>query len=107
FEVLHALADSGDFAGTLVADREGKRRGIHSDTEVDVDEVDAAGVLFDADLAGTRGADLDVLVDHRFGAAGLMNAYRCNHRLPPLCGEFDPVACVYSAGTPGRRRAGS
>ena len=86
-EVLDAVAHRDDFARALVADDE--RRGgsrIHPGAEIDVDEVDAAGVLLDADLPRARRTDIDVLISQRLGAAGLMHSDRCNHRLPPHIG---------------------
>ena len=48
--------DGDDFARPLIAgdERQPDRRGIHAAAEIGVDEIDAAGVVFDLDLTGTR-----------------------------------------------------
>src|SRR5205085_2739258 len=76
-----SVADA--LAGALIAGDEGQRRGVHAGADVGVDVVDAARVLFDAQLTGPRRADLDVFVGQDFWPAGLVHPNCCNHGSSP------------------------
>src|SRR5205807_1092290 len=52
--------------------------------KVGIDEIDAAGVLLDADLTLARSADFDLFVYQNFWAADLMNAHCSNHWSSPI-----------------------
>ena len=74
-EIGHAGADRDHLAGAFIAgdERHADRRRIHAHAEIRVDEIDAAGVLLDLDLARAGRGDLDLLVGQDFGTAGLVN----------------------------------
>ncbi len=80
-EVADAGTDGDDLAGSLVSGDEGQadRRRIHAHAEIGVDEIDAAGVLLDADLALPRRRQFDLFVGQNLGPARLMHAYCRNH----------------------------
>ena len=77
----HAGADRLDHAGALHAQRQRQRIGVQAGALVDVDEVDADGMVADAHLAGAGLADLQLDELHRFGAAELADLDRagCGH----------------------------
>ena len=56
---------------------------IIAEPEIGVGEVEADGDMADADLAGPRIADLDVLVAKDLGAARFVKAYRLRHQCYP------------------------
>ena len=84
-EIGDAGSDRDHFAGRLIAgdERQADRGRIHAHAKIGVDEIDAAGVLLDPDLALARRADFDLFVGQNLGAAGLMNAYCSNHFSSP------------------------
>src|SRR5262249_44353715 len=81
-ELVHVRADRYDLAGGFIAgdERQAARCRIEADAEVHVDEIDAAGVLLDAQLARSRSGNVDLFVGQNLGPADLVHAYRSNHR---------------------------
>src|ERR1700678_1599148 len=77
-EFAHAGADFDDFAGGLIAGDERQAAGcrIEAHAEVNVDEIDAAGVLLDPKLAGPGRRDVDLFVRQNLGAADFVDANR-------------------------------
>ena len=80
-EFAHAGADLHDLAGGFIAgdERQATRRRVEAHAEVHVDEIDAAGVLLDADLAGARRRHVDLFIGQNLGPTDLVHAYRSNH----------------------------
>ena len=80
-EFAHARADLHDLAGGFIAgdERQAARRRVEAHAEVHVDEIDAAGVLLDADLAGARRRHVDLFISQNLGPTDLVHAYRSNH----------------------------
>src|SRR5581483_1485782 len=80
-ELAYAGADGNDLARGLAADDEGQPAGrrIHAFAEVDIGEIDAAGVLPDPNLSRSRGGNVNVLVGENLGTTKLVNAHRSNH----------------------------
>ena len=97
FEVGDAGANRHDLAGAFVARNEwhADRRRIHAHAEIGIDEIDAAGMLLDLDLALAWRGDLDIFVGEDFGTTGFVNAHCRDHFYTPwidlLCRkEFGP-----------------
>ena len=82
--VGHTRADGFDDPGGFHADdfREVVER-VKARAQIDVDEVETAGGLANADLAGGGIADLDVLVFEDFGSAGFVDADGLGHEKTP------------------------
>ncbi len=76
-EVAHTLADGLDHAGGLEAQARGELgQGVKAAAQVDVDEVEADGLMPNQGLARSRVAKLDRLVGQDLGATGLVDANR-------------------------------
>src|ERR1019366_9603213 len=71
-----AGADGLDDAGAFIAQRERHRQGVHAGALVDIDVVESAGVMANADLARARLADGQIDEVHLFGATALLDADR-------------------------------
>ena len=83
-ELSYATADIRDFTGAFHAHHGGQvRQGIEAAALIGIDIVEAHGVVLDADLAGARLADVDVLPLEFFGSAMLVDADCFDH--------YDPV----------------
>ena len=70
----HALAHGLDDTRRLHPERQRHRQRVHARTLVHIDEIQAAGMVADADLAWPRLADRKVDEVHGFGAAVLIDA---------------------------------
>ena len=75
-----ARADGHDLAGGLVAgDERQPRRLVEAGAEVDVDEIQADGMLTDADLARSRRRHVHVLIHQGFRTPHLVHAHGLGH----------------------------
>jgi hypothetical protein len=83
-DVGNARADRGHLSGAFVTGDEGHadRRGIHADAEIRVDEIDAAGILLDLDLALPRRRDFNIVQCQNVGTAMFVYAHCCDHVSP-------------------------
>ncbi len=83
-DVGHVGTYGGNGSGALIAGDERHADGgrIHAHAEIGVDEIDAAGVLLELDLARARRADLDILEGQNFRTAGFVYAHCCDHVSP-------------------------
>src|SRR6202011_2651927 len=92
-ETRHALPDSGDFAGTLVAGREGKRRHwISPAAKIGVDEIDADRMVADKHLTARWRRRRNVFDPHHLGPANLVNPDSFCHGPENL--RLDPSAAI-------------
>src|SRR6185312_2784649 len=82
-EVLDALAHRLDHAGALAARRQRQRVRVQARALVDVDEVDAAGVVAHAHLAGAGLAHRDIDEAQHVGAAEFADLDRLAHGSSP------------------------
>ncbi len=79
-EIADAVAERLDLADRFHAeDRRQVTDRVQAGAAVDVDVVEPAGALLQADLAGAGLADLDFFPAQHFGAAGLVDANRPGH----------------------------
>src|SRR5664279_5325133 len=88
FQIGHARTDRDYVAGD---ERHADRRRVHAHAEIAVDEIDAARMLLDLDLALPGRRDLHVLEDQSFGTAVFVNAHCRDHSFTP---SIDLVCCV-------------
>ena len=80
-EIVDPLADLQNLARRFEAGGEGEAGGgIETGSEIDVDEIEADGGLFQSSLPRTGLRDLNILVAQNVRPAGLVNAYRPCHR---------------------------
>jgi hypothetical protein len=68
-------------APSLPATKGNPRRLVHALAEINIGEIDAAGMLLDANLAGARSRNVDLFVGQNLGSAEFVHAYRRNHFL--------------------------
>jgi hypothetical protein len=105
--VRDALAHRFDDAGAFHAQLQRHRQLVQAGALVDVDEVQADGLVADADLAGAGLADLDVDDLHLLGAAMLVGSGRlCSWIRSPraVLVEWHPATNRASAAIHRRRR---
>ena len=99
-EIGDAGSDRDHFArGFVAGDERQARRLVEAGAEIDVDEVEADGVLADADLARSGRRHLDVLINQRFRAPYLVHAHGLGHddgSLAFRCGQAKAIGAVLS-----------
>src|SRR5258708_8130699 len=80
-EIGNAGTDRENFTGRLIAgDEWHRRRLVQAGAVVNVDEVQADGMLPNPDLSGSGRRHFHGLKDHGFRSANLMHAHGLGHR---------------------------
>src|SRR3569623_971634 len=75
----HALPDRCEHAGRLTAEATGQLDRVEAATVIGVDEVEADRGVAHADLAGTRGRQVDIVPLDHFGTAGPFDSSNARH----------------------------
>ena len=83
-DVGDARADRFDYACAFSAEARWQRRRVQASTEINVDEIEAHGVMLDARLARARVTDLHFFPFQYFGATGLVKADCVGHVGAPV-----------------------
>src|SRR6185437_83785 len=92
FELDDARPDFEDLARAFIAEDAGERRGIKPGADIGVYEVEAAGALAEAHLAGAGAAELDVFEAQHLRPAAPVQTDDRHHRFPPVYAEQLHVA---------------
>src|SRR5262249_35925892 len=109
-EVGHPGPDGDDLAGPLRSRHERQRHLVEAGALIDVDEIDADGVLLEPHLAGTRCGHLHAFPLHHLRAACLVDADRVDHgcRLHTVCrAKFLSVCAAEARKRDGRALTGA
>src|SRR4051812_10981495 len=79
-KIGHARTDGRDFPRSFIADNEWQsRRLVEAGAIIDVDKIEADGMLADADFTGSGRRHVNSLVDQRFRTSDLVHTHRFCH----------------------------